>query len=121
MQVKALIHRGRITTVAKWIQNQEVRSKAAIQELNHNTKRTRSLTYEGFEQKFMDDITRLAKDQIAAEDAEIARYREKINTISTRYEERLAALRARHTVTVLCDHGFDSRGQYPGGTVSRFY
>ncbi|CAH2072209.1 unnamed protein product [Thlaspi arvense] len=54
-------------------------------------------TFEGLEQKFMDDITRLAKDQIEAEDAEIARHREKINTINTRYEEQLAALRARHT------------------------
>uniref|UniRef100_A0A1J3FTE8 Uncharacterized protein n=1 Tax=Noccaea caerulescens TaxID=107243 RepID=A0A1J3FTE8_NOCCA len=54
-------------------------------------------TFEGLEQKFMEDITRLAKDQIEAEDAEIARHREKINTINTRYEEQLAALRARHT------------------------
>jgi hypothetical protein len=54
-------------------------------------------TFEGLEQKFMDDITRLAKDQIEAEDAEIARHREKINTINARYEEQLATLRARHT------------------------
>ncbi|XP_010420993.1 PREDICTED: uncharacterized protein LOC104706493 [Camelina sativa] len=54
-------------------------------------------TFEGLEQKFMDDITRLAKDQIEAEDAEIARHREKIKTINTRYEEQLATLRARHT------------------------
>ncbi|KAG2297409.1 hypothetical protein Bca4012_001096 [Brassica carinata] len=156
-------------------------------------------TFEGIEQKFMDDITRLAKDQMGAEDAEIARHRERINTINTRYEEQLAALRSRHagkreeimrkesqarqqqykqqtpgmmdqyhTNAVGAanlrpsghpqgyignaqdpadappsrsygsdrfeaygerarfqggerDHGFESRGQYPGGTVSRFY
>ncbi|XP_010541696.1 PREDICTED: uncharacterized protein LOC104815083 [Tarenaya hassleriana] len=53
-------------------------------------------TFEGLEQKFMDDITRLAKEQIEAEDAEIARHREKINTINARYQEQLDALRARH-------------------------
>ncbi|KAJ4873546.1 Uncharacterized protein Rs2_44780 [Raphanus sativus] len=152
-------------------------------------------TFEGIEQKFMDDITRLAKDQMGAEDAEIARHREKINTINARYEEQLAALRSRHagkreeimrkesqarqqqykqqTPGMMDqyhpnaanlrqpghpqgyignaqdpadapsraygsdrfeaygerprfqggdrDHGFESRGQYPGGTVSRFY
>ncbi|CAN8244277.1 unnamed protein product [Cochlearia groenlandica] len=54
-------------------------------------------TFEGLEQKFMDDVTRLAKEQTDAEDAEILRHREKINTINARYEEQLAALRARHT------------------------
>lgn len=42
-------------------------------------------TYEGFEQKLMDDITRLAKDQIAAEDAEIARHREVNNLTLTNF------------------------------------
>lgn len=39
-------------------------------------------TFEGIEQKFMDDITRLAKDQMGAEDAEIARHREVRNKSS---------------------------------------
>lgn len=42
-------------------------------------------TFEGLEQKFMDDITRLAKDQIKAEDAEIARHRE----VSTNWKDLL--------------------------------
>ncbi|KAM7522649.1 hypothetical protein LguiA_012551 [Lonicera macranthoides] len=56
-----------------------------------------SQTFEGLEQRFLDDIMKLAKDQADAEDAENARHREKINTINSQYEEQLAALRARHT------------------------
>lgn len=33
-------------------------------------------TFEGLEQKFLDDIMKLSKEQINAEDAEIARHRE---------------------------------------------
>ncbi|XP_021672304.1 uncharacterized protein LOC110658850 isoform X2 [Hevea brasiliensis] len=45
-------------------------------------------TFEGIEQKFLDDIVKLAKEQNDTEDAENARHRE--------YQEQLAALRARH-------------------------
>ncbi|KAL5580148.1 hypothetical protein UlMin_012590 [Ulmus minor] len=55
-----------------------------------------SQTFQGLEQKFVDDITKLAKEQNDAEDAENARHREKINAINAQYEEQLAALRARH-------------------------
>ncbi|KAF7805766.1 uncharacterized protein G2W53_037927 [Senna tora] len=58
-----------------------------------------SQTFEGLEQKFLDDILKLAKEQNDAEDAEIARHREKINAINAQYEEKLAALRARHATS----------------------
>ncbi|XP_048234223.1 uncharacterized protein LOC8281556 isoform X2 [Ricinus communis] len=45
-------------------------------------------SFEGIEQKFRDDIIKLAKEQNDAEDAENARHRE--------YQEQLSALRARH-------------------------
>ncbi|XP_059664850.1 uncharacterized protein LOC132311127 [Cornus florida] len=54
-------------------------------------------TFDGLEQKFLDDIMKLTKDQTDAEDAENARHRERINTINAQYQEQLAALRARHT------------------------
>ncbi|XP_035540636.1 uncharacterized protein LOC118343667 [Juglans regia] len=53
-------------------------------------------TFEGLEQKFHDDIMKLAKEQNEIEDAENARHRERINTINAQYEEQLVALRARH-------------------------
>ncbi|OMO52129.1 hypothetical protein CCACVL1_29347 [Corchorus capsularis] len=55
-----------------------------------------SQTLEGLEKKFLDDITKLAKEQNDAEDAENNRHREKINAINSQYQEQLAALRARH-------------------------
>ncbi|GER36536.1 S-adenosyl-L-methionine-dependentmethyltransferases superfamily protein [Striga asiatica] len=54
-------------------------------------------TFEGLEQRFLDDIMKLSKEQVDAEDAENARHRERINTINAQYEEQLSALRARHT------------------------
>ncbi|CAA0810708.1 Unknown protein [Striga hermonthica] len=53
-------------------------------------------TFEGLEQRFLDDILKLSKEQVDAEDAENARHRERINTINAQYEEQLLALRARH-------------------------
>ncbi|KAL8057916.1 hypothetical protein ABFS82_04G214900 [Erythranthe guttata] len=53
-------------------------------------------TFENLEQRFLDDIMKLSKEQTDAEDAENVRHRERINTISTQYEEQLYALRARH-------------------------
>ncbi|XP_027339795.1 uncharacterized protein LOC113853563 isoform X2 [Abrus precatorius] len=55
-----------------------------------------SQTFEGLEQKFMDEIIDLAKELNDAEDSENARHREKIKAINARYEEKLAALRAQH-------------------------
>ncbi|KAJ7948081.1 Ubiquitin carboxyl-terminal hydrolase [Quillaja saponaria] len=55
-----------------------------------------SQTFEGLEQKFLDDIIKLGKEQNDAEDSENARHREKINAINSQYEEQLAALRDRH-------------------------
>lgn len=51
---------------------------------------------EGLEQKFMNDIKKLSKEQYDAEDAENARHRERINAINAQFEEQLVALRARH-------------------------
>ncbi|KAF5937581.1 hypothetical protein HYC85_025087 [Camellia sinensis] len=56
-----------------------------------------SRTFEGLEQRFLDDIMKLSKEQTDAEDAENARHRERINTINAQYQEQLAALRARHS------------------------
>ncbi|MCD7461644.1 hypothetical protein HAX54_046727 [Datura stramonium] len=52
-------------------------------------------TLEGLEQKFLDDIMKLTKEQNDAEDAENSRHRERINAINTQYQEQLIALRAR--------------------------
>ncbi|GAB4836210.1 hypothetical protein Ancab_001126 [Ancistrocladus abbreviatus] len=51
---------------------------------------------EALERKFNDDLMKLTKDQIDAEDAENARHREKIVEINNDYQENLSALRARH-------------------------
>ncbi|XP_027105220.2 uncharacterized protein [Coffea arabica] len=53
-------------------------------------------TFEGLEEKFLDDLMKLSKEQIDAEDAEIARHRERINMINAQYQEQLVALRAQH-------------------------
>ncbi|CAN4120159.1 unnamed protein product [Withania somnifera] len=50
---------------------------------------------EGLDQKFLDDIMKLTKEQNDAEDAENSRHRERINAINTQYQEQLVALRAR--------------------------
>ncbi|XVF47046.1 hypothetical protein PTKIN_Ptkin03bG0077800 [Pterospermum kingtungense] len=55
-----------------------------------------SQTLEGLEKKFLDDITKLAKEQNDAEDAENARHRERINAINAQHQEQLGALRSRH-------------------------
>ncbi|XP_057808057.1 uncharacterized protein LOC131022562 [Salvia miltiorrhiza] len=53
-------------------------------------------TLEGLEQRFVDDIMKLSKEQTDAEDAENARHRERIIAINAKYEEQLFALRAKH-------------------------
>lgn len=56
-----------------------------------------SQSFESLEQRFLDDIMKLTKDQSDAEDAENARHRDKINAINAQYQEQLASLRARHS------------------------
>ncbi|GAB2277738.1 hypothetical protein Dimus_012441 [Dionaea muscipula] len=53
-------------------------------------------TLETLEQKFLDDITKLTKEHVDAEDAENAQHREKIIKINEEYQEQLSGLRARH-------------------------
>ncbi|KAI4386152.1 hypothetical protein MLD38_004111 [Melastoma candidum] len=53
-------------------------------------------TFESLEQKFLDDIGKLAKELNDAEDAENTRHREKINAINARYQEQLMSLRTKH-------------------------
>ncbi|KAA8544372.1 hypothetical protein F0562_022360 [Nyssa sinensis] len=53
-------------------------------------------TFEGLEQRFLDDIMKLTKEQTDAEDAENARHRERTSAINAQYQEQLTALRARH-------------------------
>lgn len=52
-------------------------------------------TFEGLEQKFLDEIVKLAKEQNDAEDVENARHRESINSINSKYMAQLGALRAQ--------------------------
>lgn len=54
-----------------------------------------SLTFEGLEQKFLDEIMNLVKEQSDAEVVENARHREKIIEINTKYQEKLLALRSQ--------------------------
>ncbi|KAF3439488.1 hypothetical protein FNV43_RR17766 [Rhamnella rubrinervis] len=98
-------------TTRSYFQGQRTDPKLALEKQSNNDTRSQSLnedmdigyednpisqTFEGLEQKFYDDILKLAKEQNNAEDAENARHREKINAINIQYEEQLAALRARH-------------------------
>ncbi|KAG9445257.1 hypothetical protein H6P81_016597 [Aristolochia fimbriata] len=52
-------------------------------------------TFEGLENKFHNEIMKLIKELQEAEDAEIARHREKINEINDQYLEKLMTVRAR--------------------------
>ncbi|XP_061356857.1 uncharacterized protein LOC133301257 [Gastrolobium bilobum] len=94
-----------------YFQGQRPDPKLALQNRSNNDSRSQaheedrdvgyegnhlSPTFESLEQNFQNDIIKLTKEQNDAEDAEHARHREKINTINTQYEEKLAALRARH-------------------------
>ncbi|KAK7272267.1 hypothetical protein RJT34_28757 [Clitoria ternatea] len=94
-----------------YFQGQRPDSKSALQNQSSNDGRSQpheenmdvgyegnnlSQTFEGLEQKFLDEIIKLAKEQNDAEDSENARHREKIKAINVQYEEKLAELRARH-------------------------
>ncbi|KAF7146918.1 hypothetical protein RHSIM_Rhsim03G0094100 [Rhododendron simsii] len=52
-------------------------------------------SFEGLEQRFLDEIMQLAKEQCDAEDAENARHRERIIEINAQYQEKLSSLRAQ--------------------------
>lgn len=54
-------------------------------------------SFEGLEQNFFEDIMKLAKEQQEAEDAENARHRERLSEISSQYQEKLLAIRARQS------------------------
>lgn len=54
-----------------------------------------TLSFEGLEQRFLDEIMKLAKEQSDAEDAENARHRERIIEINVQYQEKLSSLRAQ--------------------------
>ncbi|KAJ0084366.1 hypothetical protein Patl1_30243 [Pistacia atlantica] len=94
-----------------YFQGQRPDPKLALEKQNNSEPRSRpheedmdvgyegkplSNSFEGLEQKFIDDIKKLAKEQNDAEDAENARHREKLNAINAQHAEQLAALRARH-------------------------
>ncbi|KAK4773601.1 hypothetical protein SAY87_028620 [Trapa incisa] len=53
-------------------------------------------TFEGFEQKHIDDLMKLLKELYDAEDAENERHREKLKMIDAQYQKQLEALRSRH-------------------------
>lgn len=52
-------------------------------------------SFEGLEQRFLDEIMKLAKELSDAEDAENARHRERIIEINVQYQEKLSSLRAQ--------------------------
>lgn len=52
-------------------------------------------TFEALEQKFIQDIMKLTKEQYGAEDTENARHKERLSEINTQYQEKLVAIRAR--------------------------
>ncbi|XP_019459496.1 PREDICTED: uncharacterized protein LOC109359331 [Lupinus angustifolius] len=52
-------------------------------------------TYEGLEQRFKDEIMKLAGEQSDAVNAEFIRYKERILEINTEYQEMLSALKAQ--------------------------
>ncbi|XP_058115596.1 uncharacterized protein LOC131258349 isoform X2 [Magnolia sinica] len=52
-------------------------------------------TFESLEQKFLDEIMKLTKEQQEAEDAENARHRERIGEINAHYQEKLTGIRVR--------------------------
>lgn len=52
-------------------------------------------TFEGLEEKFLDDIMKLTKEQQEAEDKENARHRDRLSEINTQYQEKLVAIRTR--------------------------
>ncbi|XP_008230461.1 PREDICTED: uncharacterized protein LOC103329735 [Prunus mume] len=98
-------------TSRSYFQGQRPDPKLAMEKQNNNDSRSQShnedmdlgyedkpssQTFEELEQKFLDDIRKLTKEQNDAEDAENARHKEKIGAINAQYEEQLAALRARH-------------------------
>ncbi|CAI9773082.1 unnamed protein product [Fraxinus pennsylvanica] len=53
------------------------------------------LNFEGLEERFQEEILKLIKEQIDAENAENARHREKIMEINNKYQEKLSVLRAQ--------------------------
>ncbi|XP_078159750.1 ubiquitin carboxyl-terminal hydrolase isoform X4 [Carex rostrata] len=51
-------------------------------------------TIDALEQRFLQDLTKLLKEQHDAEDAEVLRHRARLNEINTQYQEKLVVLRA---------------------------
>ncbi|KAM5584907.1 hypothetical protein ABKV19_004332 [Rosa sericea] len=77
--------------------NSDPRSQPHIEDMDLGYEdKPSSQSFEVLEQKFLDDIRKLTKEQNDAEDAENARHREKIGTINAQYEEQLASLRCQH-------------------------
>ncbi|CAK9171114.1 unnamed protein product [Ilex paraguariensis] len=62
-------------------------------EIGYEEDKPSSLTFEGLEQKFQDEILKLIKEHGDEEDAENTRHREKIVEISNQYQEKLSSLR----------------------------
>ncbi|PKU60423.1 uncharacterized protein LOC110100787 isoform X1 [Dendrobium catenatum] len=52
-------------------------------------------TFEGLEEKFLEDIMKLTKEQEEAEDKENTRHRERLSEINTQYQEKLVTVRAQ--------------------------
>lgn len=78
-------------------QENDARSQLREEDMDIGYEDTRlSQSFEGLEQRFLDDIMKLVKEQTDAEDAENARHRERVNKINAQYEEQLASLRVRH-------------------------
>ncbi|EOY19313.1 Uncharacterized protein TCM_044378 [Theobroma cacao] len=90
-------HQGQALDLLENSANVENNAQSREQDIEIRYEDNRSpLTFEGLERKFHDEIMKLVKEQSDAEDKEIARHKEKIMEINTRYQEKLSALRAQH-------------------------
>lgn len=63
--------------------------ESGFEDINHPP------TFEGLEEKFLQDMMKLSREQYEAEDKENSRHKERLIDINTQYQEKLAAIRAR--------------------------
>ncbi|KAJ7974815.1 Ubiquitin carboxyl-terminal hydrolase [Quillaja saponaria] len=79
--------------------NQDLRDQPHEQdmEIGYEDNPPPPLTFEGLEQKFIDEFMTLSKEQSDAENAEFSRHKEKLLEINTKFQEKISALRAQQS------------------------
>ncbi|KAH7675291.1 hypothetical protein IHE45_08G126700 [Dioscorea alata] len=81
------------------------------------------LTFDGLEQKFLQDFLKLTKEQQDAEDIENARHRERLSEINTQYQEKILTMRARQATQreeFLCKESQVRHQQYQQACMSNY-